>query len=292
MWHITRVAGFGTLLMLLAVVTSEEGWAQKKDKKAESSTPAATPADYIQLQNRKEISGTIVNVGMGGKSVTLRVEFPHLEPNPNYKAPKDAAKNPQANQQYQQLRRYQDLMRQQEQAMRAKTPQEQQRALQRIQIEMARFQQQQQKEYQQLMAKSYKDQKNTGKGNSNNEPFHVVTTTKDYELDVQDAAPIRKTFLPFEYDDTGSPRVYSEKEKAELRGTDKTKPGYKAKIDEAGAGVEAKLHLTPPKSKKKAAKDDEEGVGNVDRPTVNMIVLTKENPMPLVGDTKKKKDKK
>ena len=289
MWHLARLIGFGGALALLLALTSEDVLAQKKDKKgnAKDEGNPALPADYLQLNAKKEIVGTILNVGAGGKTVALRVEFPHWEPNPNFKGPKDNVKlNPQNNQQMQLMKRYQDLMRQMEQAKRAKSPQEQQRAMQRVQMEMVKLQMQMQQQY------MPKDGKNPAKANPNNEPFRLVTTSKDFEFEVQDNAVFRKMFLTFEYDDTGNPKQYTEKEKAELRGDDKTKPGYKARLDEVIPGTEARLILTPVKAKKKG---EDDGVGNVERPTVNMIVLTKDSPVPgIVGaDPKKaKKDKK
>lgn len=292
MRYLTWLAGIGGIAALLLAMGSDDALAQKKDKKADKNAgKTATPADYLQLQNAKDITGTIIGVS-GANTISIRLEFPHFEPNPNYKPPANV--NPKfggnQNQQYQQWQRYQSLMRQQEQAMNARNPQEKARAMQRFQTEMMRFQMQQQKEMMQQMAKLEKGQKYPKAGA--NDPFRIVTDTKDYELEIQDGAPIRKTFLAMEYDDTGNIKQYTEKEKAELRGTDKTKPGYKSKLDEILPGVEAKLYLTSPKKKGKA-KDDDEGVGNVERPTVNMIVLTKDNPMPNIAPANpKKKDKK
>lgn len=292
MSQVARLIGFGGALALLVALASDDVLAQKKDKKGEpkDAENAALPADYVMLQKSKEVVGTVMSIGGGGKTVVLRVDFPKWEPNPNYKAPKDnnpkTGGTPQANQQAQFMKRYQDLLRQQEQAKRAKSPQEQQRMMQKIQYEMVKLQMQMQQQY------AYpKDAKNPPKANPNNEPFRMTTIHKDYELELQDNAPIRKMFLAFEYDDLGNIKQYTEKEKAELRGPDKTKPGYKSKLDEVIPGAEAKLFLTPPKAKKKT---DDEGVGNVERPTINMIILTKDSPTPgIVGaDPKKKKDKK
>jgi hypothetical protein len=116
---------------------------------------------------------------------------------------------------------------------------------------------------------------------------------KDYEFELQEGAVLRKTFLPTEFDDTGNLKEYTEKVKAELRGTDKTKPGYMAKSEEIVSGAEATLYLVPPKAKKKADKDDE-GVGNVDPPFVRMVILTKESagPASSAAPEPKKKAKK
>lgn len=299
MSKLARLAAFSVSLAMLVSFACDEVLAQKKKKDA---TPKdignpAEPADYKALASQKEIAGTVTSVGGGSTTIAFRVDIPRWEPNPNYKPPtnpKGGTTNPTANHQAQLMRTYQDLMRQQQLAMRAKNPQEQQRALQRIQQDMLKLQIEFQKLYAPPVSKTAKG----AKVDPNSAPFRMVTTSKDFELEIQDNVVVRKMFLPFEYDDTGSVKQYSEKEKAELRGEDKTKPGYKSKIEEVYAGVEARLILTPPKMKKKADPDkkgegDDEGVGNVDRPTVSMIILTKDAPTPgIVGADPKKGKKK
>ena len=135
--------------------------------------------------------------------------------------------------------------------------------------------------------------KNPAGTDPNNSPFISVTNTKDYDLEVQEKVVYRKLVLPFEYDDLGKAKTYTEKEKAELRGDDKTKPGYIAKADDIGPGAEVKLSLTAPKKVEKAkdADKDEKAPEEVARPTVNMIVMTKEAP-PSSSTPKKEKKKK
>jgi hypothetical protein len=301
MTHCGRVVTFGVVLLaIVALAAPEVGAQKKKDNKDKSDTNPALPADYKSLQKAKEVSGIIVSVS--GTTVTFKLDYPHLENNPKYKPPtvtNPGAKgyNAQANQQYRDFQQQQRLMKDYQQAMNAKNPQERARALQRYQQEMARFQQNMQRDYAQLLQKAAKDPNYT-KNNANNttDPFIVVHAYKEYELELQDKVVFRKMFLPFEFDDAGNPKQYTEKEKTELRGTDKTKPGYKAAADEATPGTEAKFHLTAPKkteTPKPKDKDDPDGVGNVERPTVNMVVLTKYNANPSTGaPEKKKKDKK
>ena len=130
----------------------------------------------------------------------------------------------------------------------------------------------------------------------NNDPFRVVHHFKDFEFELQEGVVLRKMFLPMEFDDIGNAKTYTEAEKKELRGDDKTKPGYIAKVDELSNGAEAKLYLVAPKKKDADAKDkdkDDDGVGNVERSTVKMVVLTKESTAPVIsGADPKKKDKK
>lgn len=296
MGHLGRVVSFGALLALAMAWDASDAVAQKKKaepKKNQNTTDLATPADYKLIQKNKELVGSIVSVN--GSTVTLKVDFPHLENNPKYKAPKVTNPNAkgydaQANQQYQMWRTYQDMMLQQQRAMNAKTPQERQRALQRYYQDMARFQQQQQQQYKKMMTQVNKTNK-TATGGAN-DPFIVVHAYKEFEFEIESKAVVKKLFLPVEFDDTGNLKKYTDKEKADLRGDDKsTPPRYMAKIDEATPGTEAKLYLTPPKKVEKPKEED--GIGNIERATINLIVLTKESTMsPGEAPKKKKKDKK
>jgi len=77
-------------------------------------------------------------------------------------------------------------------------------------------------------------------------------------------------FLPFEYDDEGKQKTYTEKEKKELRGDDKTKPGYQSKMEEIAQGdgsqaasdpaAEKEKRTTPTRTRKKT---------RTPRPTMN-----------------------
>ena len=226
--------------------------------------------------------------------ITVRGEFGHYEPNPKYKPPKGTNPNT-ANQQAQLVRTYNDIMIQQTKAALAKNPQEYQRAMLRIAQDMARLQQQIYQMQQQMMKAAAAGQQ----PDPNNQPFVLKTNTKDYDLEIQEKVVYRKLILPFEYDDTGNPKTYSEKEKKELRGDDKTKPGYTAKLEEFAAGQEVKHYLTPPKKAEKDAEKPKDKDGEKDtkvmeevlRPTVNMIVMTKDNPNGTMspGDDKRKK---
>ncbi|MBI1832980.1 MAG: hypothetical protein HYR84_16190 [Planctomycetes bacterium] len=281
MKHLGRVFGFVTVLALLIAFAPADVLAnkKKKDAKAKDTAPAASDADYKAIQKQKELVGKLVNID--AKMVTLRVEYSHYEPNPKYKAPtvtnpKAAGYNAAANQQYQMIRTYNDIMRQQQQAMLAKNPQEYQRAMQRIAQDMGRLQQ----EIWRLNQTMMKGAASGVKIDPNNQPFITVTNTKDFDLEVEEKVVYRKLILPFEYDDTGNPKTYTDKEKAELRGDDKTKPGYKAKLEEFAPGQEVKLYLTAPKKveKDKDADKDNPMPPEVLRPTVNMVVMTKDNP--------------
>ncbi len=284
MWQTWRWLGFGSMLALLLAVATDDVFAQKKDKKGASKVESFTaePADYAKIQNSRELAGSLVAVDAASKTLIFRVDFPRYEQNPKYKPPKTDKKGtatPNYAKEYDQINRtYADLQKQQKQAMLAKNPQERQKALFRIQQDQMKLQQQQA----QLIAKiNQANAKAAGKDvkalDPNNQPYITVSSFKDYELPIADEAPVRKLFLNLEYDDTGNVRKYTDKEKEELRGKDKTKPGYLAKFEDLQPTQEVKLSLTPAKAKKKDP-DADEGVVNLARPTVTMIVMTKELP--------------
>lgn len=270
---IGQIVGFSGMLALFIIAAPGDVLANKKKEKAKQkdTAPTASDADYKALQKQKEVVGKLVS--MDAKIVSFRVEYSHYEANPKYKPPTAKAGqpgyNPAGNQQTQLWRTMNDINLQKQRIAMARNPREAQQAMQRLQQDMMRLQQEIMR-MQQQMAKS------TGakqpKMDPNNQPFITVTNTKDFDLEVEEKVVYRKLILPFEYDDTGNIKTYTEKEKAALRGDDKTKPGYTAKIEEFAPGQEIKLYLTAPKKGPDATPDE------VLRPTVNMIVMTKDNP--------------
>ena len=237
MWHAGRILGFSSILTMMLALASPDVFAQKKkDKKAADTTqyPQATEADYSKLQ--KYLSGKLVNYD--GKSLIVRADIPHLETNPNYRPPNPANANAQANQQLQMWRAYNDLMVQQQRALTATTAKQMTQIQNRIAQDMMKIQVSYNTQMMQAIAAGAK-----AYGDPNNQPFITVNNTKDYDLEIQDKAPIRKMFLALEYDDEGKIKKYSDEEKLALRGDDKTKPGYAAKADEVQVGQEVKALL-------------------------------------------------
>jgi hypothetical protein len=297
MWHIGRVVGFGGLLAALALYGSTDVLAQKKKDKDKDTTtyPAATDADYKSIQKQKELSGKLVAIDT--MNLTIRVDFPHQEPNPKYKPPKDNNPKSPANQMNQLLKTYNDLQVQYQKAAFG-NPKQAAQAQQRIANDMAKLQTQ----YMQLSAQMAK----AGGANTdpNNQPFITVTNTKDFDLELMEKCVFRRMVLPFEYDDTGNVKTYTKEEKDALRGDDKTKPGYASKFEEMAAGQEIKLYLVPPKKKEKdqdaekpAEKDpkDKDAPKEPDevlRPTIKMIAITKDNAATITADDGKDKKKK
>lgn len=293
MTHMVRVLGFGGLLAAFVAITSTDAFAEKKKnvakEKDKNTYLIATDGDYKALRTQRELTGKLVT--LDNASVIVRVEYPHWEANPKYKGPtvtnpKSPGYNQGANQQAQMWRTYNEIQREQQRAAMAKSPREYQQAMQRIAQDMYRLQQD-------IMRMNQQAAKGTIKIDQKNQPFVVVTSSKDFELELTEKVVFRKLILPFEYDDTGNPKTYTEKEKAALRGEDKTKPGYMAKVEEFTPGMEVKLTLAAPKKKAvdKDAEKDAKAPEETPRPTVSMVVMTKEGPQSgsIIGAPKKGK---
>lgn len=262
-----RLLGFAGLLAVLIALVPADAHAQKKKKGRKGGTPKstaemATAADYAYLAKQTKINGEIVSVDPSSMTVTLRIEFPHTERNPNFNPSRAGQGNRQLMQQYNQLNRLQM------QIMRERNPFRRQQEMQRLMVQMQRLQM---------------TQARSTKGDPKNQPFRVVTTKKDYELPLTEKIVTRKTFMPFEYDDMGNVKKYSPAELAKLKGKDSSKPGYESKLDEIVPGMGATLYLraaTKSSGSTKRNPDDPPppAVSDTDgRPSVTMIVLTKDS---------------
>ena len=131
MW---RLLGFGCVAAALVLFPSGTALGQKKDKKADPKNgEMASAQDYTNIQAAKELFGKILSVDGGSKSLTLQVDFPHMEPNPSYKP------NTGGNNNYQQLN---NLYRDQQKLANAKTPQQYAQLQNRIMMDYQKIQMQ------------------------------------------------------------------------------------------------------------------------------------------------------
>jgi hypothetical protein len=276
---------FGATALGLALLMPTWVEAQKKDKKPDDEEVSkATPQDYGQLNQMKEIVGKLTFAEGNVKSLVLRVQYPTYEPNPNFKKANTGGgggNNNQGNL----AQSYQKLMYDQQKAMNIPNPLQRQQALDKIA-----------RDRQQLMMKMYQQPGNTagfnpgGKnaGNQANMPYLVVNNSKDFELEVQDSVVTRRVYLPTDYDDKGNLKQYSKAELAELKGKDSSKPGFAAKYDDLAVGQQVKLFLVPSAAKKKVEGEDVPTV----KPSVRMVLILQDAPMPGLtapakGDKKK-----
>jgi hypothetical protein len=281
-----KFLGCSTLLLALLALQPSDVLGQKKDKKAKDQTDRATPQDYAHLQNVKELKGTVDTIDANSKIVGIRLDIPEYVENPGYKA------NPNNNINTQYQRDLQRLYRDQQMAMQTRNPIQRQQRMHQIAQDMQRI------------------QNLAYKGQGNNGPYKMVTHSKTFELELEENVATRKMFLGTEYDDQGNIKTYTKAELDKLRGTDSSKPGYKAKLEDVQPGQEVTLYLKAPKKKssdssksdekadaekkdaeKKDAKKADADISSVDHPTVRMIVMTKEMNSSLAGTDAKKNKK-
>jgi len=115
------------------------------------------------------------------------------------------------------------------------------------------------------------------------------TKTKDLEIQAADDVVVRMARPKEDFDEKGKPKRYTKKELAELRGTDKKLPGYKAEFGDITTEQIIKIDLvrkkgTPPKPKKARGKDKDEAaeadlLGDF-TPQASMIVIIREAAPP------------
>lgn len=274
-----RMLGFAGLLAALVALAPADAMAQKKKGRKGGATKKeadiATDADYAQLAKHTKANGEIVTVDSSAMTVTLRIDFPHMEKNPKFNPGKTGQKNQQLQRQLAQLNRLQM------QIMRQRNPYRRQQEVQQFMMQMQRLQMAQAK---------------AAQGDPKNQPFIMVTTKKDYELPLAEKIVTRKTFMPLEYDDMGNVKKYSQAELTKLKGKDSSKPGYESKLDEIVPGMGATLYLKAPTSSSSKKKTDDPpslGTDTSNHPSVTMIVLTKDaNPFGAFDAPSKKKRKK
>jgi hypothetical protein len=239
----------GVLLTALVLVFPNTVAGQKKDKKPADAVTRGTPQEYARIRQLTQISGKLAFADAGSRVLALRLEYQHLEPR-DAKGDGSAAKqNPEAQRQ--------NLLRQQQKIMRNKNPIQRQKQLLKL-VQQAQ----------------------TAKG-GNNSPFQVAKSFKEFEFEAQDRLVVRRMNLPVEYDDKGFLKTYSKEEIAKLRGTNASVPGYAAKYENLLPGQTVTFYLASADKAdagKQADAKKDEGVGNVERPKVRMVVILAEAP--------------
>src|SRR5438067_13540241 len=126
-----KFLGCSTLLLALLALQPSDVLGQKKDKKAKDQTDRATPQEYAQIQNVKELKGTVESIDANSKIVGIRLDIPEYVDNPSFKP---SSNN---NSQHQQLQR---LYHDQQQAMQTKSPIQRQRLMNQIAMDIQRIQ--------------------------------------------------------------------------------------------------------------------------------------------------------
>jgi hypothetical protein len=251
------------LLGALAVLPSHVVGQQKKNT---NQPMAATDQDYVFLEQAKQVTGQILSFDDSAKTVSVRVDGAEWVPNPKYK--------PMGNQ-YAQLSQHQTHLAQETQRLAAaKTRAQAQTHMRQIAH---------------LQGQIGQEMGKLSNVNPNNLPFTSIKHTRDFDLTLQDNIVYRKMNLTLEYDDTGNAKTLTKEEIAKLKGTDSSKPGYKATASEFHANQVVFIYVSPAKkstsSSSTSSKEDKDGKEKtdtvaLDRPTVRMLIIDKDGAAP------------
>src|SRR5262245_44406474 len=260
-----RVLGFGLILTALVCLGASEARAQRKKGKEAAQ---ATAQDYAQLNVVKDVTGKLAAAGSTDQTVTLRLDFQQAHPNPDF--------NPTAANMavYNQIRR---VLADQASVARIQNPIRRQQLMQQLANDLQRLQSQ---------------LTGVGKG-ATNLPYKMTTESKDFELPVDEKVVVRRQNLPYAYDDKGNAIQYSKEEIEKLRGKDRSKPGYEAKLEDLSPGQTVKLFLKADPKAGASSKDSKDPDADLIRkPKVTMIVIIQESSEALGNqqDQKKKKN--
>jgi hypothetical protein len=228
----------------------------------------ATLEDYQNLAKLKDVTGKIAAVDVMSGTMTLTVDWSHLEPNKNFNAA-----NQKAQQQQQQIQRDYN------QIMQAKNSVQRQQALARLQTHVSQ------------------------NAAALDKMFTTVKATKDFDLVVQTSLKVARSAPEQKYDEEGGLVKYTDAELKKMKSPD-VNGAYTAKPEDLKVGQGVKLFLDPPKDDKK--KSDKADTGTADSKDtksgstqqmplsqVRMALITDESNVmdpPDNGKKKKKKD--
>jgi len=211
---ISRSGSAGLLAALLLVVP-----ALAADKNnAPPPRDAANANDYQALADVHTVVGKLLTVGGTDKTLSLRVDYQVLQPNPNG----IRANNNNLN----------HLLRQQRQVLRTRNPFLRAAKMQQLEVQVLRTQAQ-----------------------AVNNAFKVVRDHKEFDLTTTAEVAVRYLEPPAAFDDKGNPKKYTAAELKEMKGKNPDVPGYAADFDKLQAGQTVRVTLAKPKANKEKDKD-------------------------------------
>ncbi|MFQ3649486.1 MAG: hypothetical protein SNJ75_04070 [Gemmataceae bacterium] len=216
----TRLLG-GLLLLAFCLTLLTEN-AQGQPKKPDQATKL--PADSEQLAPG-EFVGILKSIPGSDRHFTLEIESARLVPSGG-----GGRLGGMANQQNAALRAQLQLQQAQVRLNNARTPQQRQQAMNQLR--------QAQLQLQRAMVQAQRS------GGSGIPPGYKVEKTKlaiDFQL--TEKAKIRTLVLPETFDEKGNLKTYSPKELAELKGKDKSAPGYEFSVEQLQVGQMVKVTL-------------------------------------------------
>jgi hypothetical protein len=261
--------------LLAGALACLPGFVAGQSKNNNKAQPA-TSQDYYLIQNEKYVTGQLLSFDDSAHTASVRIDFPEYTPNPRYR--------PNTGAQHSLMADYNRLMQEQQRIASSRNP----RQMQQHYINMMN-----------LQNRIAMDQMRASSFNPSNPPFLKKDHLKDFDLEIQTNVVYRKMFLPQEYDDTGNLIKLSAEEKNKLRGNDRPKGSFSAKVEEFHPGQMVYVYLTPPSkaastsssSSSSAKKDDKDGDAQekVPHPTVKMLVIAQEGSLPSNAQKNKAK---
>jgi hypothetical protein len=240
--------------------------ADDTDKK--NKTTKTDPPDADKLLAPGDFIGTLLSVPATDGSFTVKVEYHHLD----LKDPKALSNLANSNSKLaNQLQKEQNKLNSlQTQLAKAKKASDITRITNQITQQSNLMQQQV------LQAQL----------SPNSNPFKLVTSTQDVEFHAQDSFKVRIPEPPQVFDDKGNIKKYTADELKELKGKDKTLPGYEGTPDSLLVGQKVKVTLIKAPTTKTPARPDTDKK-TTDTPDTKPADPTDAKPAdPKAADTK------
>jgi hypothetical protein len=270
-----RLVGASLLTFVFLAVPAIELHAQK-DKKKKDDKPDTPAVDSSKLSG--EFVGTLKSTPGTDRVFILTTETKKLVLPKNYNA-KSGSNNVNRIVQLQN-----QLANDQRQIQTARTPQARYQAMNRVQQHSLQLQ------------NAIAQINNAAAKNGGLPPGAKIDTMKqDVEFQASESGKVRTMLLPEAFDDKGNPKKYTKEEKEELKGKDKSAPGYESSLEKLETGMKIRVVLGPAPQKKKEkedeVKDKDEMKDAEKKMQVKLLVILEESAGTPAPKNPKKKNK-
>jgi hypothetical protein len=251
-----RLIGANLLLAGLVILPSAEVHAQKKK----------APKDVVPVIDSSKLAagefvGILKSTPATDRTFTIETETQKL-------VLKGKGKGGKGNANLNRLVQAQSQMDQaQLQLARARTPQQRQQAMRHLQQAQVRLQQ--------AIAQVNRSGGLAGTG------YQTQTVKQAIDFQASETVKVRTMILPEQFDDKGNPKKYTKEELAQLKGKDRSLPGYESSLEKLEVGQRVRVTLAsapvkPGAKDKDKDKDREEDL--VDKKMqVKLIVIVEES---------------
>jgi hypothetical protein len=277
-----RNLGAAVLMLAITGLPSMEALAQKEKKKGDKSEPA--PALDASKLKSGEFVGVLKSTPGANRMFTIEVEQTKLVPTGKGGAGAGGGGNTAAGRI---LQLQNQLQQAQGQVASARTPQQRQQAANRVRQLSGQLQQ------------SIARLQGGGGAGGSGAPagFKYEKSKVTVEFQVAENAKIRTANLPETFDEKGNIKKYTAKEMADLKGKDKSLPGYESSLEKLEVGQTVKVTQSiAPKSPAKGPASSKEEMPSEDEVALEkskqvklIVILTEAAPAMGKGLPKKKK---